>query len=247
MLPRGVTLGSLAWAARRGGNLTFRDKLRVIGSGIAATLRGRRGIAFTPSEAQIDEIVTAPTGELARFAEATCAACSPPWLVQHCLRSYAWAALLAARDGARLDRELIWVAALLHDLGLTELHHAPDGTCFAYHGALVTERMLSERGVDPERTARVAEAICQHLDLAPSSAPEARYLQAATAFDTAGVRFHDLDASVITDVHARHPRLDMRTQLPVVIKAAARSAPDSRIALLCRLGFLRRVASAPFA
>lgn len=43
--------------------------------------------------------------------------------VNHCLRTYAWGMILGAHDGLRPDAELLFVAALLHDLALTSLAH----------------------------------------------------------------------------------------------------------------------------
>jgi hypothetical protein len=50
----------------------------------------------------------------------------PPWLLNHCLRSYVWGAYRGAIQGASYDAELLYVASLLHDLGMTrsfDSHH----------------------------------------------------------------------------------------------------------------------------
>lgn len=243
-------LGTIAWAAPRRGRLTFGEKLRVIGQGIVVTLRGGGGgKQLTAGDAAAVDDVTAPAGELARWAETTCAAVSAPWLVNHCLRTYAWGALIARRDGARCDRELLWLAALLHDLGVTDAHRAPDGTCFAFHGATCARELLVGRGVDAARADRIAEAICMHLNVIANATaePEARYLAAGAAFDCVGMRLRDVDAADRTRVVAEHPRLGMKRELIATMRARAKAEPGTRLALICRLGFLGRVKRAPFA
>src|SRR5215217_6099423 len=43
---------------------------------------------------------------------------SSPALVNHCIRSYLWAASYGRLNGIAYDEELLYVSALLHDLGL---------------------------------------------------------------------------------------------------------------------------------
>ena len=45
--------------------------------------------------------------------------CSPA-LLNHCIRSYLWGAMYGTAHGIAFDDELYYVAALLHDTGLTE-------------------------------------------------------------------------------------------------------------------------------
>ena len=45
---------------------------------------------------------------------------SSPALVNHCRRSYLWAASYAVEHGISVDSELLYVSAMLHDIGLVE-------------------------------------------------------------------------------------------------------------------------------
>jgi hypothetical protein len=144
---------------------------------------------------------------------------------------------------------MLWLAALLHDLGITDAHRAPDGTCFAFHGGIRARELLVGRGVDAARADRIAEAICQHLNVIASATaePEARYLAAGAAFDTVGIRYRDVDAADRARVDAAHPRLGMKRELIATMRARTRAEPGTRLALICRLGFFGRVKRAPFA
>ena len=211
--------------------------------------RADRRAPLGPSEASIADALTAPSTSLARWAETTCAAVSPPWLVNHCLRCYAWGVLLAIRDDRAIDRELLWLAAMLHDLGVTDAHRAPADTCFAYHGALAARRMLVEQGASRDRAAHVADSICQHLNVLPNddASAEARTLAAAAAFDTIGARYREIHRAFVDQIETRHPRLSLATELVAVMRERARVERTTRMAMLCRLGFLGRVRKAPFA
>lgn len=48
------------------------------------------------------------------------AAVSPTFLCHHCMRTFLFGNLLGQRDGLRCDRELLYLGAVMHDLGLTE-------------------------------------------------------------------------------------------------------------------------------
>ena len=76
--------------------------------------------------------------------------------------------------------------------------------------------------------------------------PEARYLQAGAAFDTVGMRLGDVERAEVARIDAAHPRLEQKSALVATMRERARVEPGTRIALLCRLGFLGRVKRAPF-
>src|SRR6185312_13489096 len=48
-----------------------------------------------------------------------------PSLFNHCARTYAFAGLLGARQNLKVDLELLFLASILHDLGLTERYMGP--------------------------------------------------------------------------------------------------------------------------
>ena len=45
---------------------------------------------------------------------------TPP-LLNHCVRSYLWGATYASVHGITFDEELLYVSAMLHDIGLTDV------------------------------------------------------------------------------------------------------------------------------
>jgi hypothetical protein len=64
--------------------------------------------------------VGAPDNELCQSATALVAELSPPFLFNHCARSFLFAEAIGKRDRLQYDRELLYLSAMLHDLGLTD-------------------------------------------------------------------------------------------------------------------------------
>lgn len=251
-----TTIGSLAWARRTGGRLSAGDRLAFALGAIRELLRqeGDRALrrlgmrSRRQVEIALGEIAL-PETPAARAAAELCRGASSPALAGHCERTYLWGALLGARDGIAFDSELLYVACLLHDLGLTG-RFAPQGTtaCFALAGALAAESFGRAQSWPEERAQGLAEAICRHLnprvDLA--SGPEAHLVRQGSGLDVAGLRFGEIAPLTRAEVLVRHPRLGLKEELARHFADERRARPRSRIALLDRLGFGRRVARAPF-
>jgi hypothetical protein len=216
--------------------------------GAAALMRSKLPRADVPS---IDVDGNVPDTPSARHARAVLVETSPPWLVHHGHRTFAWATALAARDGLRPDRELLYCAALLHDLGITERYLAKPGQCFALTGAADARAELRAAGMSDSRARVVAEAIALHLNVVVSvraHGPEAHLLRAATALDVAGQDIHRIHRAFREATLSEFPRLDMKERLVPVIGQQATASPRTRIGFLCReMGLLKRVQTAPFA
>jgi len=101
-----------------------------------------------------------PDSRLARQAEDLIRSVQPLFLTNHAFRSHFFAVALADRDQIGFDTELLYVAALLHDIGLVEEFDA--GACFEEDGAAAATRLASLEGWPPERSHALAEAIRLH-------------------------------------------------------------------------------------
>lgn len=247
---------SLAWGRSRGGALSRSERFVFARDTVMATLgfelrRGlsrlgigdRRQIELALSEIPLPDTPTA------RAVVDLCAEASSPALLAHCHRTYLWAALLGHRDGVRHDAELLYVASLLHDLGLTAAHGpGPGVACFAVAGAEAAERFLLARGESGGRAASLAEAIVRHLDpvVGLEAGAEAHLLRQGAGLDVVGLRFHEIARPTREAVLTRHPWQGLTAELAATMTNEARERPASRMATLCRLGFVGRIRSAPF-
>lgn len=243
-------LGTLTWAARTGGRLRLRDRALLVRDGVRARLAVRRRRPAVIGGAELRELARRPlpSGPLIAIAESACRDISEPWLVEHCLRTFVWGDLLAVIDGAAVDRDALFLAALLHDLGLTAAHAPAPGGCFAVVGAERAMAVLRAAGASADLTARVGAAICLHLNpvIAPEHGAVAHYLQAGASADVIGARQREL-APCRDEVLAAHPRHGATRSLAAVIRAQGERSPATRSGWLCANGFVGLVERAPFA
>lgn len=99
------------------------------------------------------------------FARAAADACADRFgaaaMVNHSYRTWIFSRAIAARRGDTVDSEALFVAAMLHDIGLAQ---PTNGRCFTLSGAdLAIE--LGEQHNQPETTFRaIADAIGQHIN-----------------------------------------------------------------------------------
>jgi len=248
-------VGTLAWARKRGGRLSFRDKLAQLGEAISlqmrvlpAQLRWRLGLAGPGALIDITEI-RIPDSALARLAEEHCREVSPEFLVNHCLRTYLWARCLAVPCGLHPDEEVLWVASLLHDLGLTERYATEPANvpCFAVRGGEAARALCERAGW--ARTDRAVEAITLHVNVAVDIAygEEALLLNAATALDVTGLRIWELHKDTARAIVDRHPRLAMKREILATWHGEAEAHRSTRAHFLSHwLDFERRIRKAPF-
>jgi HD superfamily phosphodiesterase len=113
-----------------------------------------------------------PDSRLAAEAEELVRTSSPAFLANHCARSYAWSVALAEHDHVPFDAELLYVAALLHDLGL--VRRFDTGSCFEEDSADAAAALAATAGWPSERREALAEAIRLHVAVARRSPPRDR-------------------------------------------------------------------------
>jgi uncharacterized protein len=111
----------------------------------------------------------------------------PIWGHAHCLRVHALAEELAEGERVSYDREILRLAALLHDIGLYRAYAFREAPDHARRSADVAERILRDGDFPPQATRAVLEAIVHHPPGAPlGSSTEAALLKDAVALDYLG-------------------------------------------------------------
>jgi hypothetical protein len=173
---------------------------------------------------------------------------SPLPLVNHCHRTYAFGVALLDQQRRRYDAEALFIAAALHDLGLTETWD--DGTTpFDARGAQVAYEALLAQGARPELAALVRDAIAVHLEITSQDdpRPEVAGVALGAAVDVLGLRLEHLPPRLVDQVLQRHPRQGFKAYLIEVIRSQVERKPTSRIAVQVeRLHFADLIAAAPF-
>ena len=193
------------------------------------------------------EQLRVPDTAAARKAEEVSRASSSESLVNHGFRSYGFGALLGIADGFRFDAELLYVASLLHDIGLTEAYDR--GGCFEADGADAARELLAELGWPADRADRVGHAIYVHMRDVPADDPaEAHLLEFGTSVDVAGWRLHDIDEPLRDAVLDAYPRLGFKRHFLALFEHQAARKPTCVVhAYLHERGGTSRILDAPFA
>ena len=168
-----------------------------------------------------------PAGPLARAALLAARDSESSAIFNHSVRSFFFAQLLAARDGCladtAYDRDLLFTATVMHDLGAGGL--ASGEARFEVEGADLAARVLREHGVAESSVDRVWEAIALHTS--PGIA-ERRGLLCYLTREGVGIDFGrnpEVAAAWAGQIHAAYPRLGVaRALTDAIVAHAARSA-----------------------
>ena len=97
-----------------------------------------------------------PDSEICKKATQLVTEISPTSLCNHCIRTFLFGDLLGIRDGLKCDRELLYLGAIMHDLGLTERFDAEQR--FEVNGADAARAFVLEHGLSDEKAEIVWDA-----------------------------------------------------------------------------------------
>jgi len=115
----------------------------------------------------VNDILGLPAGPLAEASLALVRTSESRPIVDHSIRSFLFARLVAEEEGslsdAAYDEDLLFAATVMHDLGLGE--HAQGQGRFEVEGADLAAGVLREHGVAEADVDRVWEAIALHSSI----------------------------------------------------------------------------------
>jgi hypothetical protein len=128
-------------------------------------------------------------------------------LFQHSVRVYYWGALSGRRHGLQFDPELLYAAAMFHDIGITPHYHGSQ-LRFEVDGANAARDFLRSRGMPEDGIERVWLAIALHTTpgIPEHMHPEIALVQAGAGMDMAGRNFDQFTEEERAAVIAAHPR-----------------------------------------
>lgn len=242
-----MNVGSFGWGLQTGGVLGDDDRAAMMEQLARAGQRLVSPPALPgPQDFGLEDIVV-PDSTFARDAQGLCRDVSEPWLFDHCVRTYFFAAALGVRSAIEFDPEILYVAALLHDLGITSRYEASSSDeCFAIVGARAALDFSRERTTSTSAQA-VAEAISHHLnvDVDLGDGPEPHLLGAAVTVDVAGLGFESLPQRFVFELLSQSPRGETGREIADVIRRQALLHPDTRSGFLNEIGLAGRALENP--
>jgi hypothetical protein len=240
-------VGTVAWAAAGGAPLDFRQKAGYLLDATVAYLQELPGeLRWVLSSrglfpaAKVDAVgvedlpqtaaVEAAIRQLEKYSE------GERDIVEHSYRTFHFADLMYRQQPARapMDREVLAVATLLHDVGIYPKAAAElPGNDFTVRGANLARRILEQAGWTPYRIDLTAQAITINANgLVPLRwGAEAHFARLAPIVDAVGQcwKVHPDDAR---QVFAEHPADDIGGSILRHVAEEAARHPDSRFALV---------------
>ena len=152
---------------------------------------------------------------------------SSPFLFNHVMRSWLFCVLAAEKAQAKPDPELLAVAAVLHDLGLTERHAGRDR--FEVDGANAAKSFLTGHGIPQRQIQLVWDAIALHTtrSIALHKEPEVAVTHAGIALDVVGAGLELIPQDTVRAVIAEFPRLSMKSELKDCLCSLIRRKPET--------------------
>ena len=166
--------------------------------------------------------VRAPDSRLAREAMDLAREVSPTVVFNHVMRTYYFGRLL--HQTKRMDDELVFISAVLHDIGLTPYAAGPRR--FEVEGADAARRFMDQRGAPSDRSWFVWDTIAMHTsDLNDYRQPEAQAVEAGIHADMGGKGIDTINRSAIDEVLAAFPRDNFKKDLFALLLKEAKAKP----------------------
>jgi hypothetical protein len=169
--------------------------------------------------------IKVPDTSLVRDAIDLAKSSSEPYLFNHVMRSWLFGVLLS--EGAKLapDPELLAVATILHDLGLTERYGGEHR--FEVDGANAARAFLKGRDISPHQIQLVWDAIALHTtrSIALHKEPEVAMTHSGVTMDVLGAGIDRISKDKQNAVLTEFPRLALKTHLQACLCSIVRRKP----------------------
>ncbi|WP_218005128.1 HD domain-containing protein [Actinomadura macra] len=171
-----------------------------------------------------------PDTDLTRRALDLAFASETPALAHHSVRTYLFGRAAGEarglRPGIAYDDELLFLACILHDAGLTE--RGDGDQRFEVDGADVAAGFLEERGLARDRVQVVWEAIALHtsVGIAHRMRPEIALTSAGAGADVVALGVEQFPDGFTERVHEAFPRLEKGCGLTEAILGQIVRNPD---------------------
>lgn len=150
----------------------------------------------------------------------------PPHLFNHALRTFVFGALIGRAGGLKFDDEILYVACLLHDLGLTQQFQGE--LPFEIQGAEAARHFLDEQNYPKEKAALVWDGIAMHASLIGHfKASEIRLVGEGAGADVAGPEPSEISRAQTDEVLKSFPRLQFKTAFLKTCADVVRKYPGS--------------------
>ncbi|MEY9752893.1 HD domain-containing protein [Bradyrhizobium yuanmingense] len=172
--------------------------------------------------------VKIPDSQLAREAAELVRSYEDEMLFNHSVRVYVFGAMTGLRQKLKFDSELLYVAALFHDLGLVDHYHTATKR-FEVDGADAAREFLRARGIADSQADLVWEAIALHTTpgIPQYMRPEIALTNAGVLVDVVGIGYDYYTPEQREQVISAFPRGDFKNEFVKVQTCSALKKPQT--------------------
>jgi hypothetical protein len=150
---------------------------------------------------------------------------SPPFLFNHAARTFLFGALIGKASGLKVDHELLYIACILHDIGLTE--QFVGDLPFEIQGAQAASRFLQENGLAKDKSAIVWDGIAMHASaIGQFKQPEIALVGAGAGADVVGPDFSVIKKTDVSEVVRAFPRFKFKDEFVKTCADVVRQHPS---------------------
>jgi hypothetical protein len=152
---------------------------------------------------------------------------SEPYLFNHVMRSWLFAALIAQRKQTGHDGEVLAVTTILHDLGLAEAFNGP--LRFEVEGANAARAFARQEGVDDRRAQLIWDGVALNstVSIALYKEPEIALATMGIGLDWGGFGYEALTEAEVTAIVEEFPRLGMKERFTKAVCRIVESRPET--------------------
>lgn len=173
--------------------------------------------------AGIKVLATPIVGQAIEYARQKC----EPYLFNHVVRSWLFAARIGQLQNLEHDTEVVAVGTLLHDITLNEAFAGPRR--FEVEGADLARRFVAEAGFDKHRAQLIWDSVA--LNSTPSiglyKEAEVALCTAGICFDVVGLQYGRIPSDEVRKIVEEFPRLGMKSRMTKRFCCIARSCPET--------------------
>lgn len=150
---------------------------------------------------------------------------SEPYLFNHVMRSWLFAAIIAQRKQTAHDGEVLAVITILHDLGLAEGFDGP--LRFEVEGANAARDFARNQGIDDRRAQLIWDGVALNstVSIALYKEPEIALATMGIGLDWGGFGYEALTETEIAEIVAAFPRLEMKERFTHAVCTIVETRP----------------------
>jgi hypothetical protein len=172
--------------------------------------------------------VTIPDSKIAREAADLVRQHQTEMLFNHSVRVFVFGVMKGIRQNLKFDSELLYVAALFHDMGLIEAYET-ETKRFEVDGADAARDFLRSHGIPEPQVELVWEAIALHATpgIPQYMRPEIALTHSGVLTDVIGLGYDEFTPQQRDQVIAALPRLDFKNEFVQLQTRSAMKKPQT--------------------